>query len=129
MWREKPDGQPLPNHPLQERTQYRTHGGARTTHHCPGARAAGFSSRLRQHRERRAVTAWGGSSGRGLGRVLVKWPVRQAPRFGYHGTRSPRGFSQPEWCALIAIRRASSRTVRFGYAATFLPPSYRRLCR
>jgi len=35
----------------------------RTTHHGPLPRGPGgsFSSRLRQHRERRAVTAWGGS--------------------------------------------------------------------
>ena len=50
MWREKPDGQPLPDHPLRGRAQYGTHGGSRTTHHGPLPRGPGgrFSSRLRQ---------------------------------------------------------------------------------
>ena len=34
------------------------------------------------------VIALDGSSGRGLGWVLLKWFARRASRFGYHGTRT-----------------------------------------
>ena len=63
---------------------------ARTTAQAPWLRGSGggFTSQLRRHRERLPVTARGGSSGRGLGRVLLKWFARQASRFGYHGTRT-----------------------------------------
>ena len=78
---------------------------ARTTAQATRFRGSGggFSSRLRRHRERLPVTARGGSSGRGLGWVLLKWFVRQASRFGCHGTRTV-GIGFRRWSKVLSGR-------------------------
>ena len=96
-------------------TVFRAHDtrdtASRIMDHAPRFRGpgGGFSSRLRKHREWLPVIARGGSSGWGLGRVLLKWFARQASRFGYHGTRTVGIGRGRHRCLLVPLARIPKR--------------------